>query len=396
MSAERTGTRRWFTLLWRISVVMLCLLLVMKWGVVDGFEVRGNSMEPLLRDRHGDPDMIAVFKRHYDLFEPDRFELVVFDRPQREAGSSMPAELRGDRFVKRLVGFPGDEILIRGGDLFVVSPEGTATRERPAERPTALILDMLKEVSRLEPERLDAWRIPEACELHGDELVLDGREQPARLRYAELIRDDWVDQEGTLQLGGTAVNDIALETTLVLSSAGTEVVLELREEGDTFSAILSGAGPARLTRQRGPQDAEEIARTGSEMIHLEAGREARIQFLNVDDRLILLIDGVELLRCAYSAQTEVAGMPSNEPSILIRGGSARLRQVRVSRDVYYTEAGCRFGVRKPYRVPEGEYFLLGDNSVNSRDSRHFGSIPRSRFVGRPFLIFHPFGRWRSL
>ncbi len=34
------------------------------------------------------------------------------------------------------------------------------------------------------------------------------------------------------------------------------------------------------------------------------------------------------------------------------------------------------------RVPERHYFLMGDNRDNSFDSRHFGTVERSRIVGR--------------
>jgi len=44
-------------------------------------------------------------------------------------------------------------------------------------------------------------------------------------------------------------------------------------------------------------------------------------------------------------------------------------------------------------VPEGHYFLLGDNSGNSVDGRIYGWVPEQNLVGRAFSIWWPIGRW---
>ena len=36
----------------------------------------------------------------------------------------------------------------------------------------------------------------------------------------------------------------------------------------------------------------------------------------------------------------------------------------------------------PIVVPPGQYFMMGDNRDNSRDSRYFGFVPRDEIVGR--------------
>lgn len=45
-----------------------------------------------------------------------------------------------------------------------------------------------------------------------------------------------------------------------------------------------------------------------------------------------------------------------------------------------------------YEVPLDAYFFLGDNSLNSSDSRYWGSVPRGNIYGRVARIYYPFDR----
>jgi signal peptidase I len=45
-----------------------------------------------------------------------------------------------------------------------------------------------------------------------------------------------------------------------------------------------------------------------------------------------------------------------------------------------------------FRVPENSYFVLGDNSYNSYDSRYWGCIPARNIYGRVARIYFPLSR----
>ena len=47
-------------------------------------------------------------------------------------------------------------------------------------------------------------------------------------------------------------------------------------------------------------------------------------------------------------------------------------------------------------VPEGEYFMMGDNRGNSQDSRFWGFLPEYRIIGRAVYVFWPLNRIKKI
>ncbi len=47
-------------------------------------------------------------------------------------------------------------------------------------------------------------------------------------------------------------------------------------------------------------------------------------------------------------------------------------------------------------VPPGQFFVLGDNSASSHDSRFWGFVPKRLLIGKALCIFWPITRWRIL
>lgn len=74
-------------------------------------------------------------------------------------------------------------------------------------------------------------------------------------------------------------------------------------------------------------------------------------------------------------------IPQDEPYILSKTNWTQCRD-----DMY-----CG-----PFIIPEGHYFMMGDNRGNSQDSRFWGFLPQERVIGRAVFIFWPLNRISGL
>ena len=110
-----------------------------------------------------------------------------------------------------------------------------------------------------------------------------------------------------------------------------------------------------------------------------------IVFVSVEDGKTLIVK-------------RLVGLPGDKiqvraPHVYING--KKLLDPPVFRSLKYCEAG-QYGIGEPFVVPEGHYFVMGDNSGNSNDSRFWGPLPIKKVLGKAVLIFWPIPHARFL
>ena len=63
-------------------------------------------------------------------------------------------------------------------------------------------------------------------------------------------------------------------------------------------------------------------------------------------------------------------------------------------DSVYTNGGDFLKEGESKKVPEGEYFVCGDNRPHSSDSRTFGPIALDDIKGKAWIVYFPFPDFR--
>ncbi len=85
----------------------------------------------------------------------------------------------------------------------------------------------------------------------------------------------------------------------------------------------------------------------------------------------------------------VIGVPGDEINIT-DDGEVYVNGVLLS---YSDSSTAKARLEYPIIVPAGHYFMLGDNRSNSTDSRHWGFLPASEFIGKVWVVFWPLDRF---
>lgn len=332
-------------------------------------------------------DRILVNKWPYalaGLLPPRRWHVVVFRDPADP----------DQHYIKRLVGLPGESVEIVDGDVFI---DGRIARKPPGVQralwfpvfdqdhvPRAVVAgDDQPRWKPLDPEAEQiGWSGLETRVIRYDGLD----DVPRGIAFdphaaREYLMDFYAYDRRS---SGTYFGDVRMVGELTIR-AGTGVCrLNIIHPPHRFTAQLDLEGSVALL-------IEELDSSGSERAVASAplpagarsGRPLAVEFGHVDYRVYLALDGRQILATTdtdYSPTLQqIRHMPGRRPiALAVEARALRLeiRGLSIQRDVHYTRSTStrRAHVLNPFTLEEDEYFVLGDNSPDSHDSREWNRV----------------------
>ena len=166
----------------------------------------------------------------------------------------------------------------------------------------------------------------------------------------------------------------------ITASPGSTVCLRVSSGGDLFTIELD---PDRA-RAELVHNQTTAATTALPCESLRRG--ATLDLVLADHRLTLAVDDRPILAYRYQPFGAGSEVQPSRVAIGARGPEVKLRDLQILRDIYYTTGPDPGGeTAGTYRLGPDEYFLLGDNSPHSLDSRVWSShsaVTAPLIVGR--------------
>ena len=103
--ASSGSSRSFFT----YTVIALGLALFIRFFIAAPYVVQGASMEPTFNDWH----YLIIDRLSYDITEPKRGDVIVFDLPQDTSRS----------LIKRIIGLPTETVVLKGQSVTIINTE---------------------------------------------------------------------------------------------------------------------------------------------------------------------------------------------------------------------------------------------------------------------------------
>lgn len=357
---------------WRGNLEALLMAIVMalflKQFVVEAYKIPTGSMQPtLIGDAQAEvQDRILVDKLSYVLRAPERWEVAVFTYPLDRAKT----------LVKRIVGVGPEELSIRYGDLWRRAPGGEWEILR---RPRAVMEEHWKRLDEEAP--LDSRWLPRnlpdssAWRFEGRAITARGDGFASFRGASESITDGYLDgypESLVPWIPGTGkesdqnpVGDLVVSARVTALPGLVALRLVLSEGTRSYRCEIAGPGAgdgAETSLEAGAFGASAATLPARLPYHLPAGRAVHVSFQNLDDRLELALDGEPVL----ALELQPAEDQTSSVALALEGEGADLDELMVARDLYYTTP-----LTEPFTVDAGHYFMLGDNTQDSSDSREW-------------------------
>jgi len=112
----RSAARNFFE---TVAVVAL-IVIVLRGCVVEAFKIPSSSMEPTLIGEPYHGDRILALKPGVRWWRPSRWSVIVFEK-RPGTGPDAHGDDGSKNFIKRLIGLPGETVLVAGGDIYVAA-----------------------------------------------------------------------------------------------------------------------------------------------------------------------------------------------------------------------------------------------------------------------------------
>jgi signal peptidase I len=326
-------------------------------------------------------DRLLVDKNIFELRTPRRWEVAVFRNP---SDLTKP-------YVKRVVGLPNERIQIRGGDVYI---NGNLLRKTLRElQPMRIpVFDTAYPLTNGNLER--HWVCDAHVECPQPALCWSGDDQdPAKWVHfrnwdsatkSERPITDWFAYNG----GGyrhepSDVFDFSASFAFRHQGGNGALEFRLRDGVDEFEIVMPATGAIYGRRGKETYLGSDIA--------LKPDRVYLVDAALVDRRVTVAIDGVVKLGPLNLNEPRYGRRPVSRPiSFRAAGLRAEIQRLTLYRDLHYTSSG-RNAIYEPWQLGPNEYFMLGDNSANSEDSRFWSipGVPEHMFLGKPLLLHQP-------
>ena len=268
--------------------------------------------------------------------------------------------------VKRVCGLPGETIQLLDGRLLV---DG-----EPTELPPTTVREQVPMFAAVGGEALQAFR---------------------EFRFFSM---DGFLQKGLYVEGIYPAMGMGIEVDLVLPEPESVAKLEVRAGEDIFQLVFDAAQETVSLRRVAPGETVFLVKA-EWPARLHGGKVRGTAFLSLQGQRIHGTWNDELLfppaSFTPSPQRVLADAPiefgrSGQPGLRLESG-AEVGGVRVGRAISRIARGT-FGCVSPLVLSKEEYYLLGDNPSQSRDSRQYGAIPREQMLGVVRAHFYGSGR----